>query len=101
MIKILHFHCRERGSVPDQGTKIPHASLQGQKQTKRVSSRCCGICRVYTFGQGVSLQKPTLWRYEAYEIRKQQHEWPRGGQGGSAEPEEKAAVVSLGLRSIG
>ena len=51
--------------------------------------------------QGVSLQKPTLWRYEAYVIRKQQHEWPRGGQGGSAEPKEKAAVVSLGLRSIG
>jgi len=31
VVKILHFHCRERGSVPDQGTKIPHAMWRGQK----------------------------------------------------------------------
>ena len=56
---------------------------------------------IYIWKQGVSLQKPTLWRHEAYVIRKQQHEWPGGGQAGSAEPKEKAAVVSLGLRTIG
>ena len=34
MIETLHFHCRDAGSTPSQGPKIPHASRQGQnKQT--------------------------------------------------------------------
>ena len=31
MVKTLHFHYREHGSIPDQGIKIPQAMQCGQK----------------------------------------------------------------------
>ena len=35
VVKTLHFHCRGRGFIPGQGTKIPHASRCGQKWKKK------------------------------------------------------------------
>ena len=50
MVKTLCFHCRGTDSIPGQATNPdPHASQQHQKK-KRLSSTCCGMCRVYTFG---------------------------------------------------
>ena len=36
MVKIPRFHCR--GSIPGQGTKIPHAAQRGQKKKKEKRS---------------------------------------------------------------
>ena len=35
LVKILHFHCRGQGLVPVQGTKIMHATVNGQKKKKK------------------------------------------------------------------
>ena len=32
MAKTPYLHCRALGSIPSQGTKIPHAELCGQKK---------------------------------------------------------------------
>ena len=33
VVRTLCFHCRGTGSIPDLGTKIPHAAQYGQKIT--------------------------------------------------------------------
>ena len=37
MVKNLCFYSRGEGSIPGQGTKIPHASGHGQKKKKKRS----------------------------------------------------------------
>ena len=32
VVRIQRFHCRERGSIPRQGTKIPHNMWCGEKK---------------------------------------------------------------------
>ena len=34
VVKTLRSHCRGKGSIPGQGTKIPHAARCGQKKKK-------------------------------------------------------------------
>ena len=39
MVKTLLSQCRGLGSIPDQGTKIPHATWPGQKMKERERER--------------------------------------------------------------
>ena len=43
VVKTPHFQCRDTGSSPDQGTKIPHAVQCGQKLKKKNGNNPCNI----------------------------------------------------------
>ena len=42
MVKSLSFHCKRQGSIPSQGTKIPHASWP--KKKKKILNREWVVC---------------------------------------------------------
>ena len=52
MVKTWRSHCRVVGSIPGQGTKIPHAVWHGQNLKKKELYECQAL---------LSSLQPTLW----------------------------------------
>ena len=49
-LKFLASNARTMGSIPDQGTKIPHATRHGKKKEKEIKSICVEVSMTYRAG---------------------------------------------------
>ena len=58
-VKTLCFHCRELGSIPGQGTKLPHAALHGHTHTHTHTHKITAIERHFSNASSSCPQLPS------------------------------------------
>lgn len=76
MVKIQCFHCWDKGSIPDQATKIPQVLQGNQKKKKKNLAKvfCKGNVQFYILASSVwKFQLPvnsssSTWYYQGFEL---------------------------------